>query len=408
MLVVSAHELEILLAKDKNHLVDTFLHKPVNASTLFNAVNDSIVKHTGNSARVLESTQIESIKAKWLPDISVLVVDDSELNLEVVETILTRNGAKVTTANSGLKALEHLKNTPDQFDVVLMDVQMPVMDGLEAVTRIRRDLKLIELPVIALTAGVMQEERKRAFAAGMDHFLTKPIEPTRLIQSIRILVEGYRKKSIIISSLETDEDFFPYSDWPTIKGLKNTSELLQGNLILFVSSIKNLLDEYSDLETMASGEIANLDDQQKQQEIASRLHKLRSTAGIVGAQQLYDFASKAEIDLRSQKGGVESLLMSVGQALAELRVDSREFLQGWSVQQANENKIDLSNVEVIAESDLTALIVALENNDMSASKMIKSLSLQIKALIGTDKFEQFNQLIQSMNYKQAAELLKQN
>jgi HPt (histidine-containing phosphotransfer) domain-containing protein len=210
----------------------------------------------------------------------------------------------------------------------------------------------------------------------------------------------------MVSNLEVEESHLQHPNWPAIKGLKDTSKLLQGNLNLFAASIKNLLNTYDDIESMADGEFAELNDEQ-QQEMAARLHKLRSTAGIVGAQQLYDFASSAEIDLRSQKAGAESLLMRVGQTLTELRENSREFLQDWSDQQANETDINLSKTEAISQADLTALIIALENNDMSASKMIDNFSLQIKVLIGTEQFEQLNQLVQDMKYQQAAELLKQ-
>jgi PAS domain S-box-containing protein len=108
VLVVSAHEREHIARLDVEHLADKILQKPISGSELFNAVNDVVVKHTGNSERVLKSTRTEALKARWLPGINVLVVDDSEINLEVVGQILTRNGAKVTTLNRGQAALDQL------------------------------------------------------------------------------------------------------------------------------------------------------------------------------------------------------------------------------------------------------------------------------------------------------------
>jgi CheY-like chemotaxis protein len=202
-LVISAYEKAHIAALDTDHLVDKILYKPISGSELFNAVNDVVVKHTGNSQRVLESTRIETLKARWLPEINVLVVDDSEVNLEVVGQILIRNGAKGTALDRGRKALEQLRLTPDAFDLVLMDVQMPEMDGLETTRLIRKELGLATLPIVALTAGTLVEERKRALASGMNAFLTKPIDPSKLISTLRKLVEVYRDRVIKIESLHT-------------------------------------------------------------------------------------------------------------------------------------------------------------------------------------------------------------
>ncbi|WP_413701932.1 response regulator [Psychromonas sp. KJ10-10] len=122
-------------------------------------MNNTLIEYTGDTNRVLESTKMEAIKAKWLPGVRILVVDDSLMNLDVVEKILTNNGASVTTASSGTEAIETLKNAQDYYDVVLMDVQMPVMDGLQATAFIRQQLNIKKLPIIALTAGTLEEEK---------------------------------------------------------------------------------------------------------------------------------------------------------------------------------------------------------------------------------------------------------
>jgi PAS domain S-box-containing protein len=106
----------------------------------------------------------------------VLVVDDNRMNRFVVERMLAPTGASVVAAADGQQALQLLKAQPAGFDVVLMDVQMPVMDGLTATRVIRGDPELCAIPVIALTAGVLAEEREAAMAAGVDGFLAKPLD----------------------------------------------------------------------------------------------------------------------------------------------------------------------------------------------------------------------------------------
>ncbi len=105
----------------------------------------------------------------------VLVVDDSEINREVVKQALELEGVVVTLAEEGRQALTLLRQQPDAYDAVLMDVQMPELDGLTATRLIRNELGLTELPIIALTAGVLPHQRQEALAAGMNDVLPKPI-----------------------------------------------------------------------------------------------------------------------------------------------------------------------------------------------------------------------------------------
>src|SRR5690606_17874596 len=112
----------------------------------------------------------------------VLVVDDSAMNRDLVERALALEGATATLAADGQQALEVLKGGAQAFDAVLMDVQMPVLDGLSATRRIRSELGLAALPVIAFTAGVRDEQQAAARAAGADDVLPKPMDLEQMTQ----------------------------------------------------------------------------------------------------------------------------------------------------------------------------------------------------------------------------------
>ncbi len=114
----------------------------------------------------------------------MLVVDDNRMNLFVVERILKREQATVTLAADGRQALQILEAQPRGFDVVLMDIQMPEMDGLTATRAIRADPELAGLPVIALTAGVLDDEREAALAAGVDAIVAKPLDVRQLAAAL--------------------------------------------------------------------------------------------------------------------------------------------------------------------------------------------------------------------------------
>ena len=113
----------------------------------------------------------------------VLVVDDYPLNVEIVSAFLREAGCRVTVATQGREALQRLAEAGD-IDLVLMDCQMPVMDGFEATRAIRGDVRWAALPVIAMTANVMQGDREKCLASGMDEFLPKPIEVARLLAAV--------------------------------------------------------------------------------------------------------------------------------------------------------------------------------------------------------------------------------
>ena len=122
--------------------------------------------------------------AKALSGARLLVVDDTETNREIAVKLLSLQGAICEAAGNGREAIERLRADPGAFDLVLMDVQMPDMDGLEATRVIRHDLALADLPVIALTAGALASQRELALAAGMNGFIAKPFRLRELVAAL--------------------------------------------------------------------------------------------------------------------------------------------------------------------------------------------------------------------------------
>gem|GEM_PF-2548671 len=117
-----------------------------------------------------------------LPGMHLLVVDDSEINQYLMAKVLSQEGADAVLAGDGHQALQILRTSPRPFDAVLMDVQMPVLDGLSATRAIRDELGLSKLPIIAVTAGVLKEEQQRALDAGVTDFLAKPVDLEEMVE----------------------------------------------------------------------------------------------------------------------------------------------------------------------------------------------------------------------------------
>jgi CheY-like chemotaxis protein len=154
-----------------------YLTKPVTSSSLFDTVQTARAQqHTG--AVDVDPTP----PTPALSGARVLLVEDNLINQNVAKGILEQAGAVVAVAENGQLALDLLRAA--RYDLVLMDVQMPVMDGFTA-TRIIRDELALTLPVIAMTAGVMESERERCIAAGMNDFIAKPIDVEQMFATMQ-------------------------------------------------------------------------------------------------------------------------------------------------------------------------------------------------------------------------------
>jgi signal transduction histidine kinase/DNA-binding response OmpR family regulator len=185
VLMVTAFSQEELLSHPDIKNVDGVLSKPVTSSALYNGVANAMQRRGGAIP-----TTVPSADNQRLPGLRVLVVDDSDINREVALRILQAEGALVELANDGAAALGWLCANKDAVDVVLMDVQMPGMDGYEATRRLRAMQACRTLPVIALTAGAFKNQQDAARAAGMDAFVAKPFNVDELIATILRLVKG--------------------------------------------------------------------------------------------------------------------------------------------------------------------------------------------------------------------------
>ncbi|WP_049722813.1 PAS domain-containing hybrid sensor histidine kinase/response regulator [Gilvimarinus polysaccharolyticus] len=158
-----------------SELIDDFLSKPVSPSRLF----DAICKALPECLQHNQTTEPEAFEQ--LQGRHVLLVEDNIVNQQVATGMLRKKGVQVTTANNGQEAVQ-LIESGRQFDAVLMDIEMPFMNGIEATERIRANELYNTLPIIALTAQAMHEDRDRCLAAGMDDYISKPIKPKSLYE----------------------------------------------------------------------------------------------------------------------------------------------------------------------------------------------------------------------------------
>ena len=404
-LIVSSHERESLRStieacQENKPVIDEVLTKPLSASELFDAVNKGIARYTGTTSRVVAATRLDAIGARWLEGVRVLVVDDSEINLEVATRLLQREGAQVRTAGNGRIALDLLQAQPQAFDVVLMDVQMPEMDGHEATRRLRTELGLTQLPVLALTAGALGEERRRAEAAGMNDFLTKPLEPQRLIRAVRSAVERVRGSVLQLGSAARSSPALPQG-WPPIEGISSAevAARLGGDAALFLRMLERLLQE---TDGPALTRVEGLETVPLRQARAAQLHKLRGTAGLLGAQALQHCAAEAEQALMQGRDAVPAL-QAMAQALEQLAAAAQPALAGLhaDAQRAAER----SEPVALSAGDLQSLHTLLGQQDMAALELFERLGPGLQQRIGDVQFGRLSEAVQALDFATAQALL---
>ena len=233
----------------------------------------------------------------------VLAVDDNPLNLEVVERLLALEGASTTLASDGQQALEQLRTRPERFEAVLMDIQMPVMDGLRATQAIRHTLNLRQLPVIALTAGVLREERQRALEAGVDDVLAKPVE---LEQLVAALTRRGQSPTPGRSSRELDVVIPATHAQTSILGLdpERLFQLCQGDEVARRRLLTGFLADATEIPPLVRADLH----QGTHDAAAASLHRLRGAAANLGASALARRAQELEAVLRAGRSEVAELL----------------------------------------------------------------------------------------------------
>lgn len=183
LLMVTSYSTDELLAQPGIDIAEGILNKPVTTSMLYNAVTTAFQKR--QQASLPEPMKPFKTCGCSISGIRVLVVDDCEINREVTQRILQTEGAVVSLALDGQDALEWLAQYGDAVDIVLMDIQMPRMDGYSAARRIRENPSWANLPVLALTAGAFQNLQDAAFEAGMNDFIAKPFNIPHLLAQIQ-------------------------------------------------------------------------------------------------------------------------------------------------------------------------------------------------------------------------------
>jgi len=290
------------------------LMKPVKQSELF----DAIVNISSGSRHV----QTESLSAETQPQttnpLRILLAEDNLMNQTLATGILSKLGHSVTIANNGQEAVEACKS--GQFDVVLMDIQMPIMDGFSATAAIRDyEAKTgVSTPIIAMTAHALKGDRERCLAAGMDDYLSKPIRSRQLAAMLNSLTHRSETTSRTAEDIGAAPSAVPLVDWAAaLDGVDGDRPLLKSVIEVFLTESSQLLQEVQLGALM-----------QNPEKLRSSAHSLKGAMLGVGAFVTSELAQQLEIQAAGgDMNSLDPLLKRLERHYDQIKTELRQFLE---------------------------------------------------------------------------------
>lgn len=342
--------------------IKSFLTKPVTPSTLL----DSILVEKGkeilhqNRAAVREEEVEKAIDG--LRGAKILLVEDNAINLELAVDVLNRQDIDVVTAKNGVEAIRQLEQ--QIFDGVLMDCQMPIMDGYEATRNIRNNESFKQLPILAMTANAMAGDKEKVLEAGMNDHITKPINRRRLFLT---MAKWIKPAQPLLKKAPKEKIEDPVSI-PEIKGINLNAGLAICNdsPSLYLSLLKNLVEQESDFEARFQHHLANRNI--KSAKLCA--HTLKGVSGNLAAEEVYQAAF--ELEEACKQGNYERIherAKPVFRLLEDLLSNIKVAIEDLAIEEPN----------LLTDKDLCELLrsilVLLESSDTEAIEQIENISI---------------------------------
>ena len=390
-------------AKAQGVKLGPVLTKPISASSLLEAINEVLGKApmAGTSQMRRQNIALESMKK--VAGARVLLVEDNEMNQELALELLSRAGVHATLAENGQRAIEILLDTPD-FDGILMDCQMPVMDGYTATREIRKMPEFSTLPILAMTANAMVGDREKVLEAGMNDHISKPLNVEDMFNTIAQWITPGRSATaptVLVESpsrSESNED----SLLPELPGIDTRAGLAttMNNTTLY----RRLLSKFK-----AGAEAFEADFQRAcsdpDPEAATRVaHTLKGTAGNIGAKGVQQAAMRLESACKD--GHPPNQIASL---LAELIAQLAPVVAGLG---AIQNERSITPGRAVDKAEIRKLIIdlrtMLEDSDSEATELLARL---LSLSVGTplhDPLCQIERKIAAYDFDVALEILSES
>jgi two-component system sensor histidine kinase/response regulator len=389
---------EVREEAERLHL-EGFLVKPVTRSMLVDALVVAFVD-AGDQAAAVASAAAEGVS---LTGLRVLLVEDNDINQQIAVELLEGVGASVDVANNGREAVDALLGgpMPPPYDVVLMDLQMPVMDGHQATSKIRSDPRFTALPIYAMTAHATLEEREFCLANGMSGHIAKPIDPALLFDTLSKISRRASDVVIAGTGAAPEADVDGPAELPPIDGLDRADGLRRvgGNNRLYVKLLRQFAAQQADAVGQVRAALATND-----VESATRLaHTLKGVAGNLGAGKVQHAAAAVETLLRdgSPAESTRQSLEQLAEVLDPLLARLRATLEMNTAAAAAAPEVSATHTRTVA-AQLTKLFTDF---DTSAVTFAEENRASLRPAFDAATWEQFMRKTQEFAFADAQALL---
>lgn len=375
LIMVTGYGREEVISQVNQAGLDGFLIKPVAQSLLYDTVIQSFSKNSGKKTFEVKDEKYPKDFDK-IRGAKILLVEDNEINQQVAKEILEGEGFWVDIAENGQVAVQKvLGSDPGSYDIVLMDLQMPVKDGYEASKEIREDKRFDDLPIVAMTADAMAGVKEQVFEVKMNDYIPKPINPTELYEAlVRWISFKEREHFKVKEDVHTDKAqlkeliFEKLIDFNVAAGL----DRIKNNLKLYYKLLNDFSKDNYDLAEKIAEHIEKGDIK-----TAQRLaHTVKGTAGNIGAEKIHFAATKMDYALKNEvKEDYEGLIYKLSEAIKPA-IEQVRALVNQAKDLFEESKTDNEPKEL---GDINNLLPILEEQLYTALK--KSKPKDVKELL---------------------------
>ncbi|HSY26771.1 MAG TPA: response regulator, partial [Burkholderiaceae bacterium] len=407
ILMVSAFDRGKLMNLTEASQADLILIKPVTICSLFDALHEVLIQKS-KGGRIAAVDSGKQVMEHQLEGIKILLAEDNTMNQIVAKGMLEQAGAQVDIVENGQMAIDLLRAAPQRYAIVLMDVQMPVMDGFAATRLLRTSLGL-KLPVLAMTAGVTESERMQCIAAGMDDFIAKPIDLGQMFATIaRYLPLDKQGASTIIAqqgNVQIDQEV---KNDRAIVDLDQLIEIAVGNAS-YRDTILGLVRRMVE-RGVAPMDAARLAWREGRPDAATRLlHSLRGEVGTLGAERFADAALAAEEAIVD--GSIERVALLLDTAVQELEIAlaaASEWLAEHIDAQEDDGGGSVQSTETVAwdAALFERLKVLLVDANMSAIEVYANIRPALSQRFSAPNMAALDQCIDRLDFNAALGVLE--
>jgi PAS domain S-box-containing protein len=349
ILMVTAYRDDSIIKDAESAGIEAVLTKPIKPSDLLDSIMSSLNKDLLQS--MLDHKIEPQFKDRYQLSGNILLVEDNNINQEVAEELLRLCGFQVQIARNGKQALDRYIHQPSYFDAILMDIQMPVMDGYESTNQIRYhedSNSLPPIPIIAMTAHAMTGEKDRCLSAGMNDYTTKPIDPDILIQTLCKWVPHLKNKKPIKIKKHSNFNFSLKTSYPGLNiadGLARVSYQEETYLAILKTFVRDFSDSINQIFSHYENRLF--------EDLKRDIHNLKGVSGNIGAIYVFESCTLIYKQIRNNE------IKEIHQELNTLAVNLTETID--AIQKILEEKKQLHDHETNINEEQTMSLEDIQN-----------------------------------------------